>query len=58
MEIKEILDKQYETEDILAVVQHHDGITGTEAEYVTMDYSTNLAKAFTKSKKLYSDLIE
>lgn len=46
-----------EAEDILAVVQHHDAITGTAAEFVMMDYSTTLATAFDKSFKAYQEQI-
>jgi len=28
----------------LAVIQHHDGITGTESQYVAMDYQWRLHK--------------
>ena len=45
-EINNILKEQSTSEDILSVVQHHDAISGTEAEYVAMDYSTHLSDAF------------
>ena len=45
-EISKILKEQSTSEDILSVVQHHDAISGTEAEYVAMDYSTHLSEAF------------
>ena len=41
------------TEDQLAVLQHHDAIAGTEAQYVELDYSTNLARAFAGSEGTY-----
>jgi hypothetical protein len=57
MEIAEVVARMDESEDILSVVQHHDGITGTSAEFVVMDYSTSLARAFDKSSKAYQQQI-
>lgn len=38
-EIKEVLQVQDDAIDSLALSQHHDGISGTEVQYVANDYS-------------------
>ena len=52
-EVSKILNRLKMGEDWLAVYNHHDGITGTAASYVDMDYKTNLVKAFKPSEDAY-----
>jgi hypothetical protein len=44
--------------DGLGVVQHHDGITGTEAEYVQEDYKYLMRKKSTATKKVYQKYVK
>ncbi len=43
-DIKKINEASFQFNDALAVIQHHDGITGTEQQYVAMDYQWRLYK--------------
>ena len=45
-ELDLIAEKGEKMADWLSVVQHHDAITGTERQYVNMDYEHNLFNAF------------
>lgn len=56
-DIGEILAQNYKTQDELALYQHHDGISGTESQYVEMDYNTNLVQAFKNSESPYKKYI-
>lgn len=43
--------------DAMGLYQHHDAVTGTDAEFVAKDYSFQLSKAQGVNKKEYSALI-
>lgn len=47
------MDRLKKGEDQLAVYNHHDGITGTAASYVDMDYKTNMVRAFKPIEDAY-----
>lgn len=53
MEIQSVLDHMRQAEDWLSILQHHDGVTGTAAAYVDMDYKTNLVRSFKTSEADY-----
>lgn len=42
----------------MAIMTHHDAITGTSNQYVALDYGWRLAKAFDKSKAVYKKYIQ
>jgi|SaaInl33SG_5_DNA_1037386.scaffolds.fasta_scaffold132313_1 hypothetical protein len=44
-EIKEYLKSNDILLDQLAIVQHHDAVTGTATQYVTLDYQYRLQRA-------------
>lgn len=44
-DIKEYLKSNDILLDQLAIVQHHDAVTGTATQYVTLDYQYRLQKA-------------
>ena len=48
------MKQSYDTEDIFAVMTHHDAITGTEFQFVAQDYAYRLATSFDKSKVSYT----
>jgi len=43
-DVKKILNATFVFSDLLAVMQHHDAITGTELQYVAIDYQWRLHK--------------
>lgn len=57
-DIQEVLEKNDKMADILSVVQHHDAITGTHAAHVSVQYSTDLARAFTDGSNLYKSQLK
>jgi hypothetical protein len=44
--------------DALSVYQHHDAITGTDAQYVANDYSHRLSVAAEETRKAYHAELE
>ena len=57
-DIQNINTASFQFNDALAVVQHHDGITGTEAQYVAMDYQWRLFKRQQNSLPPYQKWIK
>ena len=56
-QISKVKEQDYDTEDILTVLTHHDAITGTEFQFVAQDYAYRMAGAFDSSKKTYKQEI-
>ena len=44
--------------DALGIAQHHDGITGTSAEFVRDDYEYMILKKSREGKKVYEQYVE
>lgn len=44
--------------DVVGVVQHHDGVTGTGKQAVANDYSAKISKAIAASNPVYADVID
>ena len=43
--------------DAMGLLQHHDAITGTDAQYVAYDYNYRLQTAMDQSNALYEELL-
>lgn len=43
--------------DVVGVVQHHDGVTGTGKQHVADDYAKRVYKGIEATNSLYSNII-
>jgi len=57
-EVKGLMDAKHELLDAMGVYQHHDAITGTDAQFVADDYAYRLQKAMDKSYGEYKKVLE
>lgn len=57
-EIAQIKDLTHGYLDVMGLFQHHDAVSGTEAQHVANDYSYRMMRAMTNSNALYTRLLE
>lgn len=44
--------------DVVGIVQHHDGVTGTGKQHVANDYAKRVLKGIETTNTVYADIIE
>ena len=56
-EINSILESKEIMMDVVGVIQHHDGISGTGKQHVADDYTKRISKAISQTNPVYAEII-
>lgn len=52
----DLTEEEFEFKKAVAMAQHHDGVTGTEKQAVTSDYSLYLQDGITYGQKIFTKI--